>query len=584
MDKESVDAWLAGHCAIVEGTLQGAVLCHGDHGARLESCHPPGRPVPAWLTAVAAAAMESRRPVVQRRKTEDGRAQHVVAHPLAVHGNSVGAAVLHLDLPHAPEQAHCGKLETHVAGFAIEPARAAMQRRLQDPSQALLEILSNTMACRGLHEGAAVLASAIAGALQCDRVTVALRRRDQTRIVGSSDAWEYDAASHEGGVCAAIDEAMDAGNSIVIPPPTGHANSLVAAHAHLSDARGSLALCTVPLAAGGEMIGALLAERRHAEPFASAELEWLETTARTAAPWLAQVQRLDMPLHEHARAALLRWAPANAPGRHRLGAIALVVATGALLGWPIDHEISAPVKLEGAMQRLITSPADSFLEKVMVRPGDTVKEGQLLLEFASEDLRVERQRLNAELAGSDAAAGDAMSRQDTGTMALKLAKVAELKAQLALLDRRLEKARVVAPFDAAVIQGDLGNALGAPMKRGDVLLTLAPVDNYRAIVEVADSDIAGVRVGQGGAMVLTALPELSLPMRVKRITPLAATAPGRSFFDVEVELRAEGAAPRDLRPGMRGVARLHGPYGPRGLAWFRDAARWLRLAWWRWVG
>jgi len=219
-----------------------------------------------------------------------------------------------------------------------------------------------------------------------------------------------------------------------------------------------------------------------------------------------------------------------------------------------------------------------------VRPGDVVKAGQLLLEFASADLQVERQRLAAELAGNDAAAGDALARQDRSAMALRVAKVDENKAQLALLDQRLARAKIVAPFDAVVIQGDLTDALGAPARKGDALMTLAPVGDFRAIVEVDDADIAAIRVGQEGAMVLGAMPGGTLNVRVKRITPLAAVAQGRSFFDVEVDVATTGTRMQDLRPGMRGIARLNAERGPRGAAWLQSATDGLRLAWWRWIG
>jgi hypothetical protein len=42
--------------------------------------------------------------------------------------------------------------------------------------------------------------------------------------------------------------------------------------------------------------------------------------------------------------------------------------------------------------------------------------------------------------------------------------------------------------------------------------------------------------------------------------------------------------PHDLRPGMRGVARLTGERRPRGAVWLQQASTWVRLAWWRWIG
>jgi multidrug resistance efflux pump len=235
--------------------------------------------------------------------------------------------------------------------------------------------------------------------------------------------------------------------------------------------------------------------------------------------------------------------------------------------------------------RVLAAPGDGYLTQVMVRPGDAVAAGQVLVEFAGEDLQIERSRLQAELAGAQAAMGDAMSRHDRAQLAIHSAKSDELTAQLALADQRIERAQMKAPFDAVVIAGDLAQSLGAPVKKGEPLLTLAPSRGFRAIVEVEDADIGQVRRGQDGSMVLTAQPDRALPLRVQRITPLATQADGRNVFEIEVAIEGPAGLPLDeLRPGMRGIARLHTGELPLALAWTSDVTAWLRLAAWRWIG
>ncbi len=579
--RDKVNAWLVSHCASAQGVLQGAVLIRGSQGVKMIACHPTGIPVPAWLAKSASAAVARRERMVVKRATEGGPTQHVTANPLVIEGMVVGAAVIVCD--RAPGDAECAALDASAVTFSLQPGPAQASAARPGHSQHVLEMLHKVSVCKSLEDASALLSTRLAAELGCDRVSLGLRRRQQTRLIGSSDGWESEPSGLSADVCSAMDEAMDGGETVVYPPPPGRSNWLVAAHAHLSEKRETRAICTLPLIANGQALGALLAERRAGHPFLADEVSGLEMLARAIAPWVAQRQQLEMPWRERARQSLSTWAAAHDQGRHRLAAAAGVAALAALMLWPVDQEVSAPVKLEGSEQRIVTSPADNYLQKVLVRPGDVVKAGQLLLEFASEDLRVERQRLSAELAGNDAAVGDAMARQDMSTLALKMAKMNEDKAQLALLDQRLAKARVTAPFDAVVIQGDLSNALGAPTKKGDALMTLAPVGDFHAIVEVDDSDIAEIHLGQAGSMVLTALPNLTLPMSVKRITPLAAVAQGRSFFEVEVELAHAEGAPHELRPGMRGFARLETPRRALGSVWLQQAGRRLRLAWWRWV-
>jgi multidrug efflux pump subunit AcrA (membrane-fusion protein) len=586
--RHTASTWLARHVAVVHGTLHGAVLLRGTQGIQLVACQPAGCPVPAWLASTAASAVARREAVVLPMADHAGRTLHVVANPLVLSGTIVGAAVVVLDCAGAPDATDCAALAANAATFSLHPAEPEPSRAAPSALPPVLELLHETTARASLQDAAAWLATSLAGVLACDRVSIGFRHRNRIRLAGSSDGFGVDTSAQEADVCAAMDEAIDNAATIVYPTPAGRPAGVVVASAHLSNKHETRALCTLPLVAQGEIAGALLAERGHDQPFSAAEVAWLEALAQAVAPWLAQRHQLDLPPAVKARQAFAAWMAAHGKGRHRLAALALILAAGALLGWPTVHEVAAPVKLEGAVQRILTSPGDNFLQKVMVRPGDAVKAGQVLLEFAAEDLQVERQRVVAELGGQEAAVGDAMAREDFSALALRLAKSDELKAQLALLDQRLEKARIVAPFDAIVIQGDLGNALGAPTKKGDVLMTLAPANDFRAIVEVDDTDIADVRIGQTGAMVLTALPDRSVPLRVKRITPLAAVSQGRSFFEVEVQVgpgpAQAGTMPHDLRPGMRGVARLTGERRPRGAVWLQQASTWVRLAWWRWIG
>jgi hypothetical protein len=112
-----------------------------------------------------------------------------------------------------------------------------------------------------------------------------------------------------------------------------------------------------------------------------------------------------------------------------------------------------------------------------------------------------------------------------------------------------------------------------------VLLTLAPSDAYRLILEVDERDIAGLRLGQHGQLALAAMPSRRLAFQVTRITPIATTTDGRNAFEVEAKL--DEALPA-MRPGLRGVAKVDA--GTRNLLGIasRPAIDWLRLAFWRW--
>jgi hypothetical protein len=148
---------------------------------------------------------------------------------------------------------------------------------------------------------------------------------------------------------------------------------------------------------------------------------------------------------------------------------------------------------------------------------------------------------------------------------------------LELVEQQITRTQLLAPFDGLVIKGDLKEQLGAPVKRGESLLTLSPSKDFRVVLEVPERDIGLVVNQQAGEIALTALPDRSFAFRVERIIPMAVAQQGRSFF--EVESKIQGSA-ESLRPGMEGLARVS--VGDKNLAWIlgHRLFDWIRLSLW----
>jgi multidrug resistance efflux pump len=206
-----------------------------------------------------------------------------------------------------------------------------------------------------------------------------------------------------------------------------------------------------------------------------------------------------------------------------------------------------------------------------------VRAGQVLGELSSQDLELERKRRESELRQHENAYRAAEARNDRTQMVISQSRAAEAQALLDLAQARLDRSRLVAPFDGIVIKGDLSQSLGAPVQKGEVLMVLAPGDAYRLILEVDEADIGAVRPGQRGQLALASRPEAPLAFTTRRIVPVAASADGRNYFEVEASLDRSDAG---LRPGLGGVAKI--ATGSRPLAWllFHRFADWLRLAAW----
>ena len=160
-----------------------------------------------------------------------------------------------------------------------------------------------------------------------------------------------------------------------------------------------------------------------------------------------------------------------------------------------------------------------------------------------------------------------------------LAQLAQVQAQIALTEEQLSRTRLVAPFDAVIVKGDLSQALGAPVERGAVLFELAPLDAYRIIMKVDERDITDIAVKQLGHLVLSSLPQQEIPLVVDKITPVSVTDQGRNYFRVEAVAHGTIA---QLRPGMEGVGKIEVEKRKLFWIWTHKLEHWLRMWLWSW--
>ena len=458
-----------------------------------------------------------------------------------------------------------------------------------DDAQAALRSLLDLHACvlsqADLRSAAAVLVREIALRLGYDRVCLGLARGDRVELLALSGG--LPAASGTPLVerlNAALAETLDQRASLIVPESRLQAHPRITlAHRRLLDADGGSA-ASVPIVAAGQTIGALCAQRHGSATIRPSDLETLEHLVCLAGPALHLMRLSEQPLRETLEQRLrLGWDQLKQPARSglRVALLGLALGLAGLTLLPADVHVGGRARLEGAVQRVLVAPADGFLKRVHARPGDSVQAGQTLIELAEQDLQLEKIRWQSQLAQFENAYGAANARADRAQLVINQSRIAEAEAQLELVDMKLARGRIEAPFDGLVIQGDLSQSLGAPLQQGSELMTLAPRDQFRVIVDVDERDIAALRVGQSGSVALSALPWNSLAVRVKRITPIARAVEGRNVFEVEAELLEKSA---ELRPGLQGSARIDVGRQPLLQSWSRRLVEATRLTWWEWFG
>ena len=587
MGATAIQEWLDSYSGDRAGVTGGIVMLTNpaDGGLVVAAEWPKQAAHDGVLLAAAKAAATDQSPVVQPLQgaaANQGGSARVVSLPVRSGNRAIGAIALELPNDDA-ESRRATLLELERVAASLAAALDVANAPAQLDAASVLHFQAIVLSHDRFMGAATAFATELASAMHFDRVTVGFLNNGYTSVVAISHSAEFESkADVIRAIGEAMDEAIEQGVTIAYPAVNADRPQVTLAHAALARRQGGLA-CTIPLASNGRIFGAVTLHRASATALGKNELTRCEHLVCLVGPILdlkySNERSWLRRLRQAARAA---WDYMREPGHVKVksavcGATAVLAA---LMFVPVDYHVSAPARLEGSIQRVLVAPVDGFLRQAHVRPGDTVVADQVLVELAEQDMQLERRKWESELTQHESAYLSALAKSDRAQYAIARAKAGEARAQLELVEQQLARSRVRAPFAGIVIKGDLSQSLGAPVQRGEVLLTIAPADQFRLIVEVDERDIADVQAGQNGHLALAALPNSTLDFRVERVTPVATTREGRNFFEVEGTFDA--ATAKSLRPGLQGVAKIKAVDQP--LAWILSHrfVDWLRITLWSW--
>ena len=297
---------------------------------------------------------------------------------------------------------------------------------------------------------------------------------------------------------------------------------------------------------------------------------------KEALHWLVLAQIAPKPISS-LRAGLSQFTLGALSRPTKMG-IALLVCL--MMAFPVEHTIQADALVEGAVHQAIVAPFEGYIESSDLRAGDQVVAGQVLATLEQRELVLELQALNTRLRELDRTYRQALAQLKHAKSQIVQAQMAQVGADVGLLEDRLARATLTSPMSGVVISGDLSRSLGSPVERGQVLFEVAPLENYRATLSVHQRDIRFLKRSQAGELHLLALPNESLVFQIGNIVPVFDALSAGSAFQVEGLL---SASPKSLRPGMKGVAKIGVGKKPLGWVLFHDLIEWWQLKLWAWL-
>ena len=238
------------------------------------------------------------------------------------------------------------------------------------------------------------------------------------------------------------------------------------------------------------------------------------------------------------------------------------------------RDIASSVEVSGdvtpAFQLDVKPEVGGKLKVLHVEPGDTVKEGDVLVEIDDTDLMSEKESALTEIEGAklemektgknyerakELYEQKLISREvyDNLSSEYALGENSLLKTQrkLQLVEDRLRKTKVLAPMDgtvltAPVIEGQVVIA-AASVNSGTTLMTIANLTKLLVETHINQVDVARIEPNQTVKLHVESLKDAEMDAKISFIAPVATIKNSVKGFQVQALIEKPNAR---LRPGM----------------------------------
>ncbi len=271
----------------------------------------------------------------------------------------------------------------------------------------------------------------------------------------------------------------------------------------------------------------------------------------------------------------------NLVGRGRRRALSLAVLFSLVASWlafgHLHYTFTVPCVVKAANRRTVSCPRSGVLAELFVRPGDRVRESQLLAAIdASEDF-LRRTEVSAEIGSLEALIDQAVAKRESGQVRIHQARKHSLQAQLAIIDANIAQAQVRAPQGGLILAGDLRERVGSRVEMGMPMFELARYDRAAIVLHIPEKLVLAAQEAQNTRFAPAAHPDRTYELDQLTIAPASTVIDEHNVFVGEAMVAIDLS---QLPPGMEGTAHLDA--GQRSAWWVLShrITDWLRMNFW----
>jgi hypothetical protein len=396
----------------------------------------------------------------------------------------------------------------------------------------------------------------IATRFQCDRASLGWMEGGYIRLRAMSRTEQFDRQMAAAQLLeAAMEECVDQDEEIVWPAPEG-VTTVARDHEKFAADQKSGNMASIPLRLEGKVVAILTCDRQETQ-FQPGELQQIRLACDQVTRRLSELKHYDSWFGA-------RWA---ANGRdyfgHWLGpehtwskvtAIFMVLVLAALFLVRVTYRVQGNFILRSDEAEYLTAPYDGYIDQVYARAGDRVTNGEPLLTLNRSELLLDQAAARADAARYEREAEKDQAANDIATMRIDEAQARQAQAQLDLVAYRLNNAVIKSTFDGVIVEGDLRERIGSPVKLGDELFKVAKIDTLYVQAEIPERDANEILGKSKGEIAFVTQPKLKFPVTIQMVEPAAVTKKEGNVFLVRLKL--DQGAENWWRPGMTGLCKI----------------------------
>lgn len=406
-------------------------------------------------------------------------------------------------------------------------------------------LLGTTQEAQGFIGAGLNLVNELARQLKCSRVTLGWIKGKGINIVAMSDTEELKRHSEYIRLMeVAMGECLDQEQPVVYPIPENAepllAQAVIYSHKKLLANDKGTHIVSIPLRLRDEWVGVLTLERE--DSFDGLLTTQLQLIADVIAPQLADRYESDRWLMGHAWNSFT-WLASYAVGPKHVGwkllSILIMVVLMYVFVGSMPYKISADFTIEAQSKRIVPAPYEGDLGSVKVRPGTSVKAGDVLAIINTTELKLQLGESVSQLhvyslQGQKARAEGKIAEAQQAQAAIK-----QTQAKINLLQYQIDKSTIRSPIDGVILAGDWYDKLGGVIEKGKPMFEVAPLTNLIPILRINEQDINTIENyihTQGalptGSLTTRSQPDQDFKFLVRQIVPLATPVNNENVFEV----------------------------------------------------